>query len=59
MAELAGDGALGCSRFPFGAGREPRDGLFVERDVGGTGPNVSRVDDLFEFLAGCEVVDNG
>jgi len=41
LTERAGDGALGCSRFPFGAGREPRDGLFAERDVGGAGSDVS------------------
>jgi hypothetical protein len=59
LAELAGDRALGCSRLPLGAGREPSDGFFVGWDVSGTGSDVSRVDDLFEFLAGCEVVDNG
>jgi hypothetical protein len=53
----AGNRGLRGGRLPLFLGAEPRDGLFVGRDVGGTGPDVSRVDDLFELQAGRVVED--
>ena len=54
----AGNGDLRAGRLPLVLGAEPSDRFFVGRDVGGTGPDVSRVDDLLELQAGCVVVDD-
>ena len=57
LALHAGSGDLCGGRLPVFLGAEPCDRFFVWWDVGGTGPDVSRVDDLFELQAGRVVVD--